>query len=164
MKRRVYLISQNQENINKMDEDILLTKIFADVENQEKNYQTLFKDKDAKEEMIDVLKEMFNFYIKNDIVKDFLIRHRKEVINFLIFIFNEEQLKVVEKKEIFEEGLGQGIEQGLTRGLERGLERGLTRGKMEERLNIAKKMKKEDFSIEIITKLTKLKREEVEAL
>jgi predicted transposase/invertase (TIGR01784 family) len=49
-------------------------------------------------------------------------------------------------------------------GIEIGFEQGMERGRHQEALEIAREMKKDQFSIEQISKLTKLSFEEIEAL
>ena len=51
--------------------------------------------------------------IRNDILKNVLLKHRSEVVGMVLTEFNEE----VYKKGIFEEGYSQGITQGITQGI-----------------------------------------------
>ena len=50
---------------------------------------------------------------------------------------------------------------GLEKGIERGIERGLEKGKYEARVNMAKEALKHGFDIEMVSKLTKLSKDEI---
>ena len=67
-----------------------------------------------------------------------------------------------------EEGIKKGIEKGIERGIERGIEKGqkqgIQKGSRETKISIAKAMIKQQMSIEMISKLTGLSKEEVEKL
>ncbi|MCQ2521321.1 MAG: hypothetical protein MJ105_02990 [Lachnospiraceae bacterium] len=54
--------------------------------------------------------------IENDILKDFLLKHKSEVSNMLLFTYDEKLHKKTIREEGREEGLAQGIEQGIERG------------------------------------------------
>lgn len=62
------------------------------------------------------------------------------------------------------EGRAEGLKQGKAEGLKQGKEEGIKEGRKEERIEIAKELLKQEFSIEKIVKITKLKKEEVEEL
>ena len=64
-------------------------------------------------------------------------------------------------KEGEEKGLKEGFKEGLEKGIEKGIEKGVHKGRIENSLEIAKKMKEENFDIEIITKITGLSKEDV---
>ena len=66
--------------------------------------------------------------------------------------------------EAREEGLETGLEQGLERGLERGLKQGLERGRHEERLELIRKMLSKGQSLEVVSDVTGLSLEELEAM
>lgn len=67
-----------------------------------------------------------------------------------------------------EEGLAKGIQEGIEKGLEQGREQGIeigeAKGRYEEALEIAREMKKNAFPTEIISKVTKLSSDKIEAL
>lgn len=57
-----------------------------------------------------------------------------------------------------------GVHRGRIEGIEIGERRGRSEGRLEERLEIAQKMKRDGFPIEIIMKYTDLSEEEIRAL
>ena len=63
-------------------------------------------------------------------------------------------------KQAKEEGIKEGFEQGISQGIEQGLERGIEQG-LEQ---TAKEMLKNNFTIEQIETINKLKKEEIERL
>ncbi len=63
-----------------------------------------------------------------------------------------------------EKGLQEGLEKGLQEGLEKGLQEGLEKGKFEEKIIIAKEMKVNGLSNEMIVKITGLALEIVQNL
>lgn len=67
-------------------------------------------------------------------------------------------------KEGIEKGIQKGIEQGMEQGLEQGLEKGMQKGQHQKALEIAFKMKLEDFPINKIALLTNLSLSEIESL
>ena len=52
----------------------------------------------------------------------------------------------------------------MERGIEKGIEQGIEQGKKEGAKEIAKKMKQEGIDIDIITRITRVKKEELEKL
>ena len=67
-------------------------------------------------------------------------------------------------KKGLEEGLKQGLEQGLEQGREQGLEQGLEQGRERERLFNARKMKEKGLDYTLVSDITGLTYEEIEAL
>lgn len=126
----VNILSEKQEKTSIIGQYIRFCKFFD--ENK--------KGAKTKEEIFSSLRKTIDFCIENNILTDFLIRHRKEAMDFMISIFTEEQLRAMEKKEDFEEGLEQGI------------------------LKVAKNMKEEGFPHEVILKLTKLPLDKIKTL
>lgn len=61
-------------------------------------------------------------------------------------------------------GLEQGIEKGLEQGLQEGIEKGKQQGSAEKRLEIAKALKTEGLSLDLIAKTTGLSLQEIETL
>ena len=57
-----------------------------------------------------------DYCIKHDILKDFLLANKAEVISMSIFEFDEE----LYKKSIREEGYDEGFEKGIEKGIEKG--------------------------------------------
>jgi predicted transposase/invertase (TIGR01784 family) len=68
------------------------------------------------------------------------------------------------KKEGIAEGLEKGIAEGLEKGNAEGLEKGIAEGKIEEKLEIAKNLKKDNLPVELIVKYTNLTIEEIEKI
>ena len=99
-------------------------------------------------EKIKGLKETINTCIDNGVLKDFLEHHRKEVETMLMTVFPPEQaLEFVLLDEY-----NKGVEAGEARGIE------------NEKIKIAKDMKKEGLEPGFIMKLTGLSKEVVETL
>ena len=59
------------------------------------------------------------------------------------------------------EGLAEGMEKGKAEGLAEGMEKGLAKGIKETQLNTARKMQKLGMTIEEITEITGLTKEEI---
>ena len=55
-------------------------------------------------------------------------------------------------------------EEGIQEGIKEGIQKGKKEGKRAEKIEIAKKMKKENADIEFIMKVTELSKEEIEKL
>src|SRR5690606_3892393 len=68
------------------------------------------------------------------------------------------------RKVARKEGWEKGREEGMEKGIEKGMERGMEKGREVERTEIAKVLKKNGASIELITKSTGFSREEIEQL
>ena len=68
------------------------------------------------------------------------------------------------KTDGYNEGLEKGLEQGQKLGLEQGLERGQKLGEINEKKEIAKKLKQDKMSLEYISKITRLSIEEIKKL
>ena len=63
-----------------------------------------------------------------------------------------------------DEAREEGLETGLEQGLERGLKQGLERGRHEERLELIRKMLSKGQSLEVVSDVTGLSLEELEAM
>ena len=72
-------------------------------------------------------------------------------------VFNEEQFHENEKKEMFEQGIKQGIEQGIEQGIVQGVEQ----GQEKKQFDIARILKKRNFSNKDIVDITNLSEEQV---
>ena len=68
------------------------------------------------------------------------------------------------QKQGIEQGMKQGIEQGIEQGLKQGIEQGVEKGRKEERLEIARNLKKTGVTADIIAQSTGLSEEEINAL
>jgi predicted transposase/invertase (TIGR01784 family) len=78
---------------------------------------------------------------------------REDYENRLKWMRDEEMALLTAKNA----GLAEGLEQGLAQGLEQGLEQGQEKAKLE----IARQMLKNNFSVEDIIKCTGLEREKI---
>ena len=67
-------------------------------------------------------------------------------------------------KEGMEKGKKEGIEKGMKEGMEKGMEKGIEKGIGEERIRTARKMKAEGLGTDMITKITGLTPNEIDAL
>ena len=108
------------------------------VEKVRKNNETMSIDEAVKKAVDDCIKE--------NILRDFLLKNKAEMIQMSIFEYDEEKHKKFLRQEGFEDGLTQGME----RGLERGLEQGLTQGQEINLISLICKKLKKDKSIEQI--------------
>ena len=82
----------------------------------------------------EAVKKAVDDCIKENILRDFLLKNKAEMIQMSIFEYDEEKHKKFLRQEGFEDGLTQGLERGLEQGMERGLEQGMAQG-MERGLN-----------------------------
>ena len=76
-----------------------------------------------------------DYCITHEILKDFLLANKAEVVSMSIFEFDEE----LYKKSIREEGYEDGYEKGIEDGIEKGIEKGLQQGRDESRSVIEQK-------------------------
>ena len=65
----------------------------------------------------EAVKKAVDDCIKENILKDFLLKNKAEMIQMSIFEYDEEKHKKFLRQEGFEDGLTQGMERGLERGL-----------------------------------------------
>ena len=97
------------------------------------NYINYYKKEHTVEEAVNMT---VTRCIKENILKDILLKNKAEVMNMVITEFNEE----VFVKGIREEGREEGLEEGLEKGLEKGLEEGRKeREALEAEVQILKK-------------------------
>ncbi|UTC66533.1 MULTISPECIES: Rpn family recombination-promoting nuclease/putative transposase [unclassified Treponema] len=98
--------------------------------------------------------------IQNNILREYLKRKTKEVINMLLAEYDYDTDIAVQRAEERETAFAEGIEQGIEQGMERGIEQGSYRNKLET----AKLMKEAHCETDFIMQMTKLTKEEIEAL
>ncbi|UTC74798.1 Rpn family recombination-promoting nuclease/putative transposase [Treponema sp. OMZ 792] len=98
--------------------------------------------------------------IQNNILREYLKRKTKEVLNMLLAEYDYETDIAVQRAEEREIAFAEGIE----RGIEQGIERGFADGSYQKALETAKNLTEMGFAIEAIAKATGLNIEEVEAL
>nr|WP_302170883.1 transposase [uncultured Streptococcus sp.] len=81
----------------------------------------------------------------------------------------DERIRIQENYDMtmetaIDEAREEGLERGIEKGLEQGLEQGLERGRYEERLGLVRKMLSRGLSLEVVSDVTGLSHEELEAL
>ena len=102
---------------------------------------------------------------KSEIVSNF----KEEVIKanndeFVVdWISREEEQKQYEEV-MYEKGLNQGLSQGIAQGKEQGLSQGKQEGIRQNKIDVAKEMLELNMDLEIISKVTKLAKEQIESL
>ena len=96
--------------------------------------------------------------IENNILREYLKRKTKEVLNMLLAEYDYETDIAVQRAEEHEIAFAEGIEQGI----EQGLEQGFSEGSYQTKLETAKNLLEMGFAIEAIVRATGLSKEEVE--
>lgn len=81
----------------------------------------------------------------------------------------DERIRIQENYDMtmetaIDEAREEGLETGLEQGLESGLKQGLERGRHEERLELIRKMLSKGQSLEVVSDVTGLSLEELEAM
>ena len=94
--------------------------------------------------------------IEQGVLKDFLIKHRSEVIDSMYGDISMEEFIEIRKQEQYDLGHEAGFEEGITQGLSEGISQGLN--------TVAAAMKAKGMSVAEIGELTKLSKEQIEAL
>ncbi len=106
--------------------------------------------------------------INNGILEEYLRENIREVRNMFFGEYDYETDIRVKTRESYDAGMKAGEERGEKRGIKlgeaRGEERGEARGEQQSKLRIASQMKLENLDFGLISKLTGLSLEEVEAL
>ena len=106
--------------------------------------------------------------IENNILREYLKRKTKEVINMLLAEYDYETdiaVQRAEEREIaFAEGIERGIERGIEQGIERGIERGFSEGSYQTKRETAVAFKRLGIDIAKIAEGTGLSVEEIEKL
>lgn len=116
------------------------------------------KKKGAKteEELLFAIRETLGFCKENDILKEYLIKKEKEVEDFMIEIFTEEELEEMRKK--YEE---REKKEHFESGKEIGKEIGKELGEANKATDVAGKMRKRGFDIQTIMELTGLSKDKI---
>ena len=74
----------------------------------------------------------------------------------------------VQREECYRKGMLEGMQNGILKGKKKGIIKGmlkgLQKGKKEERMILARRMKKANFDVSVIQEITKLSSEEIEKL
>ena len=94
--------------------------------------------------------------IQNGILKEYLQRKSREVINMLLAEYDYDTDIAVQREESGRIAFAKGIEQGI--------QQGFSDGAFQKALETAKLMRYENLGIDLISKVTGLSKEEIEAL
>ncbi len=98
--------------------------------------------------------------IEKGILKEYLQRKSREVINMLVAEYDYDTDIAVQRQE----SLMIGIQQGIERGIKQGIEKGISEGSYQKALETAKLMKGRNYPISDICTISGLSVEEIEAL
>ena len=98
--------------------------------------------------------------IQNDILREYLQRKSREVMNMLIAEYDYDVDIAVQREEEREIALKEGIAQGEAKGFSEGI----SEGSYQKALETAKLMKQAHCKLDFITQMTGLSAEEVENL
>mgnify|MGYP006914566246 CR=1 FL=1 len=74
--------------------------------------------------------------IHEGILREFLLRNRKEAVEMSIFEYDEEAVFEIVRKDEYEKGLQEGLEKGIEKGIEEGREEGFSAGKADAILEL----------------------------
>ena len=110
--------------------------------------------------------------IEKGILKEYLQRKSREVINMLVAEYDYDTDIAVQRQESLmigiqqgiERGIKQGFEKGIKQGIERGIKQGFSDGAYQKALETAKLMKGRNYPISDICTISGLSVEEIEAL
>ena len=102
--------------------------------------------------------------IENNILREYLKRKTKEVLNMLLAEYDYETDIAVQRAEEHEIAFAEGIEQGIEQGIERGIEQGFSDGSYKKALETAMAFKRLGVDIAKIAEGTGLSIEEIEKL
>ena len=97
--------------------------------------------------------------IQNDILKNYLERKSREVMNMLIAEYDYDTDIAVQREEEREIAFAEGEAQGIERGIEQGIQQGFSDGSRQKALETAKLMKEEGFASALIAKISGLDEE-----
>ena len=104
--------------------------------------------------------------IQNDILREYLQRKSREVINMLLAEYDYDVDIAVQREEereiALKEGIAQGEAKGFSLGIAQGKQEGISEGAYQAKLETAKTMLAMHYPLEDICKITGLTREEVE--
>ena len=81
----------------------------------------------------------------------------------------DERIRIQENYDMtmetaIDEAREEGLERGIEKGIERGLKQGLEQGRYEERLELVRKMLSRGLPLKVVSDVTGLSSEELEAL
>ena len=98
--------------------------------------------------------------IQNDILREYLLRKSKEVMNMLIAEYDYDVDIAVQREEALQEGEAKGFSIGIAQGEAKGLSEGLH----QKALETAKLMKQAHCKLDFITQITGLTEKEIKRL
>ena len=110
----------------------------------------------------DAVMSAINKCVKNDILTDFLTKHKEELMSNLDYLFDHKYTDAQYEYQLRQEGIEEGREEGLEKGREEGLEKGREQGREENREEIVIEMLRNGYSVEEISKITKFSSERIE--
>lgn len=101
-------------------------------EREEKRLSTAFKhgNEQSKMELAEAITQAIEECIRENVLRDFLMRRKKEVINSILTQYDEEEVMKMISKESYEDGVEYGMQVGEERGMKIGEELGETRFKI----------------------------------
>ncbi|UTC81685.1 Rpn family recombination-promoting nuclease/putative transposase [Treponema denticola] len=102
--------------------------------------------------------------ISNNILREYLKRKTKEVLNMLLAEYDYETDIAVQRAEEREVAFAEGIEQGIQQGIQQGINQGFADGSYQKALETAKLMKDMNYPISDICTVSGLSKEEIEVL
>ena len=109
----------SKDNVSKMfsDSNIVTEYIkFADMSiRYEKEYGR------SKETVVKII----NDCIKEDILKEFMMEHKKEVIDIMDVLYDEKVIMESYENELRQEGIQEGMQLGMQQGMQQGMEQGM---------------------------------------
>ena len=112
-------------------------------------------------------KKAIDYCIQHNILKDYLQRKTKEVINMLLAEYDYATDIAVQREEAgriaFAQGMERGMERGLVQGMERGITQGLEKGSLQAKLETARLMLQHNYPIAEVCLMTGLSRAEVDS-
>ena len=68
------------------------------------------------------------------------------------------------RRKAAEEGMKEGLKEGIREGIKEGMEKGMEKGEQKKQIEIARKMREDGISIDIIIKYTGLQSSDIEIL
>ena len=68
------------------------------------------------------------------------------------------------RRKAAEEGMKEGLKEGIREGIKEGMEKGMEKGEQKKQIEIARKMREDGISIDIIIKYTGLQSSDIENL
>lgn len=76
-------------------------------------FRMVFNDERSLLELYNAVNQAVNYCIQEGILKEFLSEHRAEVLDMILYDYNEQEHMAMEREEGFADGLEKGVAQGL---------------------------------------------------